>query len=71
MDNFVGRTVLQEGLKSYVEKFAYKNTELPDLVNCLNNALHKHGNKNVDLMAWTDDWLKTSGPNTLEAEIEE
>lgn len=35
MDNFVGRNVLQPGLAKYVQKFAYKNTELKDLVSCL------------------------------------
>ena len=69
MDNFIGRASLQAGLKMYVDKFAYKNTELSDLVKCLNTALHEHGEADIDLVAWTDDWLKTAGPNTLQAQL--
>ena len=71
MDNFIGRPALQAGLKSYVQKFAYKSTELPDLVKCLDTALKQHGKPNVDLLAWTDDWLKTKGPNVLETKMKE
>lgn len=39
MDYFVGRESLQAGLKSYVAKFAYKNTELKDLVQCLDESV--------------------------------
>jgi hypothetical protein len=35
----------------------------------LNESLHKNGGKDIDLLQWTDDWLKTAGPNTLKVEI--
>ena len=69
MDNFIGRKVLQEGLKDYVNAFAYKNAVLNDLVLCMNKAfksLAPEESKQLDLVSWTDDWLKTTGPNTLE-----
>jgi len=39
MDYFVGRKSLQAGLAQYVSKFAYKNTVLDDLVECLNESV--------------------------------
>ena len=41
MNNFIGRSILQEGLRDYVNSFAYKNTVLNDLVLCLNKAYNK------------------------------
>ena len=43
MDNFIGRPVLQAGLKEYINKFAYKNTVLTDLVQCINRAHNASG----------------------------
>ena len=40
---------------------------LNDLVGCMNEAMNEiHGeNQSVDLIQWTDSWLKKQGPNTL------
>ena len=70
MDNYIGRPALQAGLKSYVEKYAYKNSELVDLVTCMDEAIKAQGsNRKVDLLSWTDDWLKKKGPNVLSVDI--
>jgi len=71
MDYFVGRKSLQAGLAMYVSKFAYKNTGLDDLVQCLNESVRAEGTHDVDFGAWTDDWLKKSGVNTLQLETTE
>ena len=69
MDMFVGRHVLQQGLAKYVEKFAYKNTRLEDLVQCLNESLKVNGTGTEgDFFEWSNDWLKKSGVNTLKLE---
>ena len=43
MDSFVGRNVVQKGLAQYVSKFAFKNTGLDDLVQCLNDSVQANG----------------------------
>ena len=55
-----------------MKSFAYKNAVLNDLVLCLNKAYSKSapsGSEKLDLISWTDDWLNTTGPNTLEVKI--
>ena len=65
-DSFVGRNVLQKGLAAYVTKFAYKNSTLDDLVQCLKDSVQEHGTgKEGNFSEWTNDWLKKSGVNTL------
>ena len=66
MDNFIGRPALQAGLKEYIKKFSYKNAVLNDLVQCINEAYDSSVGGDFNLVQWTDDWLKTTGPNTIE-----
>jgi len=69
LDNFVGRDTLKLGLQKYCHLYAGKNTELNDLVNCMNDALREvqgaEAAKDNKLIKWTNSWLKTQGPNTL------
>ena len=41
MDTYVSREILTAGLSSYVNKFAFKNTVLEDLVTCLEEEFVK------------------------------
>ena len=55
------------GIKTYFEKYSYKNTELKDFIQELQAAVTKLGkSKDVDFTAWTDTWLKTPGCNEFE-----
>ena len=67
MDNFVGRDTIKLGMKKYFDRYSHKNTVLTDLVNCLNEAMRevRGDDSQIDLIKWTDSWLKTQGPNTL------
>ena len=71
MDNFVGRPVLKLGMQKYFNRYSNSNTVLTDLVNCMNEAKieltdeEAKGESKIDLIAWTDSWLKQQGPNTL------
>lgn len=60
MDNFVGRPVLKLGMKKYFERFSNSNTALNDLVTCMNEAMSEvnQGKSEIDLIKWTDSWLK-------------
>jgi len=70
MDSFVGRNVVQQGLAAYVSKFAFKNTGLDDLVQCLNDSVQANGTgQEGNFSQWTDEWLKKSGVNTLKLDI--
>lgn len=70
LNNYVGRDTLKLGMKKYFQKFSNKITVLNDLVNCLKEALQEtQPNNQIDLIKWTDSWLKQQGPNTLQAEV--
>ena len=68
---FLGREVLLEGIKTYFEKYSYKNTELKDFIAELGAAVTKLGlDKEVNFEQWTDAWLKTPGCNEIEIKYE-
>lgn len=61
---WVGEKDFFAGLRSYFHKFAYGNTELSDLLAELEAASGR------ELGAWAEEWLQTSGVNTLRADFE-
>ena len=56
---WVGREPFMKGVHDYFEKYAYSNTELPDLMRELEATSGR------DLAEWTKAWLQTAGVNTL------
>ncbi|HWG93438.1 MAG TPA: aminopeptidase N [Mycobacteriales bacterium] len=60
---WVGREEFLAGLRAYFAEHAYGNTELADLLRQLEAASGR------DLDAWTGEWLRTSGVNTLRADL--
>ena len=60
---WVGQKEFMAGVRSYFEKHAWGNTELPDLMRELEAASGR------DLSEWTKLWLETAGVNTLRAQI--
>ena len=66
-----GRDVLLEGIKTYFQKYSYKNTELKDFIAELDTVATKFGfNANFNFKKWTDSWLKTPGCNEIEMSYE-
>ena len=69
MDNYLGRDTLKDGLKRYFTKYSHKNTELNDFVGCMTEALEAVKGEaeatRLNLIGWTDSWLKSQGPSTL------
>ena len=61
---YVGRENFIEGLQKYFKKYAWKNTELSDLLTELQSTSGR------DLDAWSKTWLRTSGINTLHPVLE-
>ena len=56
---YVGRDNFIEGLQKYFKKYAWKNTELSDLL----TELQSTSGRNLDV--WSKTWLRTAGINTL------
>jgi aminopeptidase N len=61
---WVGREEFLAGLRAYFAEHAYGNTELSDLLSQLEAASGR------DLDAWTGEWLRTAGVNTLRPSFE-
>ncbi len=61
---WVGEKDFFAGLRSYFAKHAYGNTELTDLLTELESASGRQ------LTDWAEEWLQTSGVNTLRADFE-
>ncbi|MFL6089234.1 MAG: aminopeptidase N [Aeromicrobium sp.] len=61
---WVGEKDFFAGLRAYFAKHAYGNTELSDLLVELEQASGR------ELGDWADEWLQTSGVNTLRADFE-
>lgn len=61
---WVGQENFMAGVRAYIAKHAWSNTELPDLMSELEASSGR------DLSEWTRQWLETSGVNTLRVELE-
>ena len=61
---YVGRENFIKGLRQYFEKFAWKNTQLSDLLTELKSTSGR------DLDAWSATWLRTAGINTMHPVLE-
>jgi len=58
--NVIGIESFREGLKEYFATYAYKNSELRDLLECLQKQT------TLDLEVWKQQWICTPGHNTVE-----
>ncbi len=61
---FVGPDAFFRGAQAYFRLHAYGSTTLPDLLDTLQEASGR------DLSEWSAQWLQTTGPATLSAELE-
>lgn len=61
--------LLNKGLKTYFAKYAFQNTELLDFINELQKA-SDDSQKDTDVIAWADSWIKTSGFNIINPILE-
>ena len=62
---YVGRDNFIKGLQQYFAKFAWRNTDLSDLLTEIKATSGR------DLDAWSETWLKTAGINTMHPILEE
>jgi aminopeptidase N len=58
---FVGEEGFRDGLRSYFQRYAFKNTSREDFISEIAKTSH------VSLNEWTKAWLQTAGPNRVQA----
>ncbi len=61
---FVGQDAFLAGARTYFRRHAYGSTTLPDLLAALEEASGR------DLSGWSAQWLESTGPATLAAELD-
>jgi len=61
---FLGKDLLKEGLKTYFDKYAYKNTTLDQFIAEL-SAAAKRLNIDIDFEAWSASWLTKAGCSSI------
>ena len=61
--HYVGREEFYAGARDYFRAHAFSSATFDDLLNALRNHTDR------DLEAWSNAWLKTSGPDTLTPKI--
>ena len=66
---FLGRNVLEEGLKTYFRKYKFKNTELSEFIEELSDASKRLGLQ-INFKEWSDSWLTTAGCAQIELKYE-
>ena len=60
----IGNEVYKQGTRRYLENHKFGNAEFADFI----GALAQEANKShieIDLQSWSNDWIKTSGLNSL------
>lgn len=66
----IGEESFFNGVKLYIQKFAWTNSDLDDLIGCISEVLRKENNENhFDVIAFSNTWLKTTGFNTVSSEL--
>jgi aminopeptidase N len=61
--HWVGEEPFLQGLRAYFQKHAFANSEFSDLLGALEEASGRQ------LDGWAEEWLQTSGVNTLSADF--
>lgn len=64
----VGPEVFRTALQNYMHEFQYKNAEFEDLITKLAAEVEKK-ELGIDLHAWAENWVKTTGLNELTPEL--
>ncbi len=66
---YIGLGRFERGVKIYFKKHAWGNTQLPDFLGALDEAVREE-EKDSDLLPFCDRWLKTAGLNWVEPILE-
>lgn len=66
---YISEDVFRKGIKYYFSTFEFQNTQLADLISCLQSACDDAEN-GVDLFKWCESWIKTSGFNVFDSYVQ-
>lgn len=69
LSHYVGAKVLTAGMNEYFTKYALKNTELDDFLDCLDNHAQKQGLADLQIKSWAANWLTNAGINNVRADM--
>ena len=64
LERLIGEEALRDGLREYLEMYAYANASWADLIAILDGLTAE------DLMAWSRTWVEESGRPRIEVELE-
>jgi len=67
---FLGQDVLKEGLKTYFQKYKFKNTEAKDFLGEMAAAAQTLNVKEVEIMSWSKEWLESAGCSSFDLKVE-
>ena len=68
----MGWDTFSNGLKIYFQKFKWSNTSLTDFITSLQEGYNQSiPEGKLDLNEWSNQWLRTKGPNTISYTYEE
>ena len=67
----MGEDVLKDGLKTYFQKYSFKNTEYKDFIGELAAAAERLNVTAVNLSEWADEWLQSAGCSSFKLIAEE
>jgi aminopeptidase N len=68
---FLGPAVLKEGLKTYFQKYKFKNTEAKDFLTEMALAAKKLDVTAVDILSWSKEWLESAGCSSFSLKVVE
>ena len=63
LTHYLGTDVFREGVRRYLQQYAWQAAKLPDFMDTLGVVAGK------DLSRWTQDWLYSAGTNSVQADV--
>jgi aminopeptidase N len=74
LNKVMGQDYLKTALHNYFQKYQWKNTEFDDFIGTLEETYITKNDQsmgeNFNFKEWCDEWLKTSGVDTLVPQVE-
>ena len=63
LEKAIGEDTFREGIRTYIERYAYGNAEWGDLIDILDEKT------DIDLKAWSEVWVNQSGRPVFDADV--
>lgn len=63
MRHFLSEQIFQQGIRHYLKKFSYQNTQFSEFTNSMESVADR------DLTTWSQQWFSEAKPNSIHAEF--